>query len=114
MGNALDATNKQKLEWLTVHKSEYETYGKHLNYSLSLIYWHETPVSKYSHCYMNICKKNTVHIKNNRTGQLHMAWDVYGVMSVDKCCERDSDIMEYKNGDTWIHQTGFVVLYKSG
>merc|ERR1712130_298388 len=101
-------TYYKMIEELLMNYDDNIANGKYLNYSLSLIYWHETPVSKYSHCYMNIYKKRTIHVKNDRTGQLHMAWDIFGVLSVDKCCERNFDTIEGKKHE-WIHQTGFVV-----
>ena len=78
--------------------------GKHLNYSISLVYWHETPVSKYSHCFVSICKRNGVYMKNDKTGKYHKAWDVYGLISVSQDCQRNADRQQ-----AWIQQTGFVV-----
>eukprot|EP01084_Bolivina_argentea_P000342 649_1 len=84
--------------------------NKYLNYSISIVYWKETPVKKYKNCYVNICKKNTILLKNNINNKNHIGWDFYGVLCVCKCCQRNYDLKEEQNHKhQWIYHTGFVL-----
>lgn len=82
--------------------------NRYLNYSVTVVYWKEVNVKKYSYCFVNIYKKEMVFVKEESNGQIHKGYDFYGAISVNKSCERDGGMINDQYQDEWIHHTGFV------
>ena len=79
--------------------------NRFLNYSLTVVYWKEVNVTKYSHCFINIYKIEEI-VVNEKNGTKHKGYDFYGCLSVSKGCERAQD----NDDDTheWLQCTGFI------
>ena len=83
---------------------------QYLNYSLTVVYWKEVSVNKYSHCFVNIYKKENIFVEENNNGNKHKGYDFYACLSVCKCCQRNYSVKETNDDHRhqWIHHTGFV------
>ena len=99
-----------QIEETLMHYKQELASNQWLSYSLSIVYWKELRVSRYAHCFVNVCRQEKVVVVEEASGKQHVGCDLYGTVSVcAACCERRDGVDgEDCQRHVWVHHAGFV------